>query len=559
MMMRSLCLMISILGLLGLFTACGDDGSSTAGSCVSDLDCSRGYICLNDSCDQLACDGLGDCGTGQICISATNGDSYCSGLECDPTANTGCDPGESCADGLCLPGGVADPCDGVACLGTDTCLDGVCQPVGPGCTDDTQCAAGETCNVETGACAPAGTITTGEACAACEDATECPAGWSCSTIATGKACLPPCTSNNDCATGWSCQTVDPTAGSMACAPAGYKCQGCITDGCPAGQTCNTINGQCYAPQSTCGTCQYDWECGSNGACVKTSDGPRVCMERCSGGTACAADTTCQMDPDDAVEVCKGACEEAGLPCDGQCQGATPFCKNELCVQCTDDTHCSDGGTCDMNGFCTGCGGEQPYYWDGACVQCLEDSHCAEGTICNQQTHACGAEDDVCAQCSDPYPACASVGGEFYCVQCNQDSDCGLGGTCNTATYSCEGGTVTPTDACTSDADCDPGLTGYDLACDTGSGYCYDKNGGCDDVTAFCKGGGDCLDLLSALMGGGGGVPGGLPGMPGGGMTLPGLCPCSIPFLDPSCGDATCLPLGQILGTGSGTESYCFSL
>ena len=74
------------------------------------------------------------------------------------------------------------------------------------------------------------------------------------------------------------------------------------------------------------------------------------------------------------------------------QGGGPRCSLYGEAIVTDvDTHCSDGGTCDANGFCTGCGGEQPYYWDGECVQCLEDSHCAQGTICNQQTKACGAE------------------------------------------------------------------------------------------------------------------------------------------------------------------------
>jgi len=336
----------------------------------------------------------------------------------------------------------------------------------------------------------------------------------------------------------------------------------VLSGCPTQETCNTINGQCYSPQETCGTCQYDWECGDGAACIKTNDGPKVCMARCGDGVACADGATCTADSDTTIEVCSGTCDEASLPCNGACVSPTPFCKTETCVQCLDNTHCADDQTCDTNGFCAGggCASDTPYFWDNQCVQCLEDSHCADGLICNQQTHACGGEDDVCAACEDPYPACAQVGGDFYCVQCTLDEHCGVGGTCNAATYSCEGGTVTPTEACTSDSDCDPGLTGFDLACDTSTGYCYDKNGGCDGVTAFCKGGKECMDLMSALMGGAGGLPGGLPGMPGGGgMTMPGMCACDVPFLDPNCGSATCLPLGDILGGGSGTGNFCFSL
>jgi hypothetical protein len=121
----------------------------------------------------------------------------------------------------------------------------------------------------------------------------------------------------------------------------------------------------------------------------------------------------------------------------------------------------------------------------------------------------------------PYPACTEVNGEFYCVQCTDDTHCGANGVCNLDTYSCEGGTVTPTDPCTGDAECDAGVSGFDLYCGDDE-LCHDKEGGCDDVTAFCLNGNECTDLLSLL--GGGGLPGGLPG--GGGQTLPGVCECT---------------------------------
>ena len=137
------------------------------------------------------------------------------------------------------------------------------------------------------------------------------------------------------------------------------------------------------------------------------------------------------------------------------------------------------------------------------------------------------------------------------------------------TYSCEGGTVTPTDPCTSDADCDAGVSGFDLYCG-GDGLCHDKEGGCDDITAFCLNGKECTDLLSLIGGGalpGGGLPGGLPG--GGGATLPGVCECEpdgspagglpipIPGISGSkdCPDGVvCANIFDLIGGGGGTDS-----
>jgi Cys-rich repeat protein len=564
MMMRSFFWTLSLALLMTLFVACGDD-AGVSGACTDDGDCSRGRVCVNEMCTQLSCVGDGDCDTGQICIGSASG-QFCSGLECNPDAGLMCDVGDVCEDGLCLKEGTPDTpdvtddplCENVTCTEPYVCVSGVCElPASGDCTVDS-CATGEFCNPDTSQCEVVPPVQ-GEACGSCETAEDCPTHYTCQLISTGKACLPPCTSQNDCSTGWTCANED--GGGKACAPSGYKCEGCVINGCAAGETCDTDDGGCHPPTSTCFSCQYDWECGAGAACVKKADGQKVCMDRCGAGIACAQDTTCTLDQDTGIDVCKGACEGAVLPCDDACPDTAPICMNDVCVQCTDDDHCDDGETCDISGFCTSseCSGATPYFWDEQCVQCLEDGHCAEGMLCNTQTHTCGAGGDVCAQCSDPYPACAEVGGEIYCVQCTTDDHCGLGGVCNTATYSCEGGTVTPTDACESDADCDPGLTGFDLGCDTSTGYCYDKDGGCDGITAHCKGGKDCMDLMSLLLGGGGGLPpGGIPGFPGGGSgsTLPGFCECDVPFIS-DCGSATCLPIGELFGGGSG--NYCLSL
>jgi len=235
--------------------------------------------------------------------------------------------------------------------------------------------------------------------------------------------------------------------------------------------------------------------------------------------------------------------------------------------------CSNGQQCDAaTGLCTGsaeCSGTTPILWQGTCVQCVGNSDCDSGESCNQTTKTCAS--GQCASCASPYPACVEIGSDSYCVQCATDADCGLGGTCNVTSYACEGGTTTPTESCQSDADCDPGSSGYTLRCDKPSGYCYAEEGTCDDVTAFCVGTDgkveSCVSLLSIFGGGGA-----LPEIPGGtgGDTIPGFCGCSTSATAPlgNCPNgALCIDFAALLaGLGGGgsvpggaPNAVCFNL
>ena len=445
-----------------------------------------------------------------------------------------CAAGLECVNGQCMaPTGECNP----ACEAGFICDAGACRAcVGDECGQSdctvTGCAAGQVCDATSKTCVPASTA---GACASCTTADDCPAGgWTCVPLSTGQACLPPCTTSDDCTTGWTCF-------NGACAPGGFSCAGCNVDGCTsANDVCDTNTGNCTSPQSQCGACTYDWECGDGNACHSFGPNLSVCVPRCSGGAACPGGANCITDDTSGYKVCepKGTTccfdeNPANCPdtnaCTPACGGGTPHCKLGVCVACLEDAHCPQGQTCNTNnGTCSGggpqCGGGTPHWNEakGTCVQCLNDTHCG-GSVCNPQTNTC--ENDICGTCADPYPACAEVNGEFYCVQCTDDSYCGQGGTCQIDTYSCQGGTVNNPDPCSSDADCDAGVSGFNLACDLDSGFCYDKDGGCDDVTAFCMNGNDCVDFFELLgMAGGGGLPGGLPG--GGGATLPGSCECT---------------------------------
>ncbi|MEE2779792.1 MAG: hypothetical protein VYE15_04655 [Myxococcota bacterium] len=580
-------------GCLLLVTALGacSDGDAELHSCTTETeatDCDRGQICVDGTCQAVECIGVGSCLTSnQICFEGN-----CTALECSATAP--CAPPDVCVDGLCVDQGLGGNCttdtecaSGQVCdVATGQCR--ICEGLECETTEDPcggLCTAAQTCDEATGTCIDAPSNGADWACDPCTTEADCDGGL-CVPLSSGKVCLQGCGSDNDCVTGWSCQ-------AGACAPAGFSCAGCLTDGCSGGQVCNTISGECASPTSACDLCTYDWECGPTQACVKSGPGLRVCKPRCTN-SECPAGTTCTKDSDSNIDICDGGCSEA--PCNPACGGATPHCVNSSCVQCIDDTHCTEAGaTCNtQTGFCEGdgaqCADPTPYFKGGQCVECLNDGHCQVGT-CNVQTGACSTEPggDVCASCDVPYPACTKVGEEWYCVQCTSDEDCGLGGTCDTATYSCSGGTVSAEEPCTTDADCDAGITDYNLKCDAATGYCHDTSGKCDDVTAFCKGGGECLSLLDALMGGagggGGGIPPEFPGMTGTGSTLPGYCKCDSSggledffggFLPGGggggtdvCGDAICLNLGDVLGFaggggggggGGGDEtSVCFDL
>lgn len=553
---------LSGVGLLvaSALGACGDDGSTSGTTaCTLDEQCSTGFVCDGGKCAQLACDNIGDCLNGdQACIETTSG-NYCSAVECGCPNCPQCPVGEVCDNGTCAAPVACS--DANPCPGTDVCDGGSCRPCSgdecPATGDCTTngCPDGQTCNTASGQCETGGGPTA-EGCDSCQVADDCGSGWKCAPLPTGLACLPPCGSGNDCPTGWSCQ-------SGNCTPVSFRCEGCVTAGCGQNQACNPNDNSCIAATPRCGSCGNDWECGEGSACHAG-----VCQKRCAGATcpdggACAANAG-------GVEVCQTACEEQ---CEPACGPSAPICSEGRCVQCEDASDCGNGQQCDVaSGTCSGggeCSGTTPILWQGQCVQCTDNSHCAQGESCNQSTHTCAS--GQCASCAPPYPACVQIGNDSYCVQCSTDEDCGVGGTCNTTSYACEGGTTNPTAECTSDADCDPGASGYTLRCDVPSGVCYSVDGLCDNVTAFCVGSDGnpekCVSLLEIFGGGLGG--GALPPELTGGNTIPGFCGCSYTPAAPlgNCRSGLCIDFGALLaGLGGGgsqpggaPNAVCFDL
>lgn len=504
--------LLTLTSITFVGAACGSDSSSGSKACAKDDDCPTAYICDDGRCAQHACTGNGDCLNGdQSCIEVSGGASFCSAVECGCANCAACPLGETCDNGTCAAATACGPTN--PCTGTDICDNGTCRACsGNECASDctvSGCPQGKTCNQSTKACEDA--TTTVDACTSCTGQGDCPTDWKCVPLASGQACLPPCNTTNDCETGFECQ-------NKICVPSGGRCEGCLLSGCQEGQACNANTHVCGQAVASCGQCTADWECGAGSACKSGQCRERCDGSTCAGGGACTATTS-------NIQVCSEGC--AATECTPACSGATPICDAGKCVQCADNGDCDGGQTCDASGHCTGalnCTAPKPVEWNGTCVECTSNNDC-NGQFCDMTNHVCSASQ--CASCAAPYPACVTIGSDSYCVQCATNEDCGVNGTCNTSTYACEGGTVTPTDKCTQDADCDDGSsTGFVLHCDKPTGLCYDEAGGCDDVTAFCINSAgvqtECRSLLDMFGGGAGGLP---PELTGGG-TIPGNCGCT---------------------------------
>lgn len=545
----SLAVALGALALTG--SGCGDDAKQ-ATPCTGDDSCAFGQICgASGFCEVVPCATDAECPAGnQACITVGASKS-CAVVECGCRTCGQCPAGEECNNGECVLGGGGNTCpNGQAdCGASEVCDAGSCRPCqGAECPqagcETAGCPTGQTCNTVSHQCE--GSTSTAAACDHCANIEACGgAPWKCVPLGGGgSSCLPPCGSNTDCETGWLCQGGN-------CVPSNFRCDGCMKDGCPSGEACNPNSNACEAATAQCASCATDWECGAGMACADNTCVPRCVDGACAGGGSC-------VTSGNQVRVCDGACASACTPA---CSGSTPICDGGTCVQCKDNDDCAVGQTC-AGGACQGqqnCTAPTPIFWNGQCVQCTSNDHCGSGLFCSPTTNTCGS--DVCSSCAAPYPACAQIGDDFYCVQCATDTDCGVGGTCNQQTYACEGGTVTPTAHCASDADCvDPTGT-FDLACKNpgADGYCYDRNGLCDDVTARCTptsldGSGpqaECKSILDSFFGG----AGGLPSLPGAGSAIPGVCSCSSALIFCRSGDVSGICF-DLAGTGKG---FCGSI
>lgn len=198
-----------------------------------------GYYCSTDNQCAAGCycdENVGTCTEAGYCAS----DAECGyGMECDcssscvPVGTATRECGSSCFEVPCP--------DGLVCSADGTC---VAQP--PGCTDDTQCAAG--CFCLNGSC---------EETAICSTDADCPADQHCD--ATRSTCVPgapPPVSHPSCAGEITCNIVPPT-----CAPGTTPL---IQDGCYTGQCADVLLGCDAAP--VCGNLNTESLCLARADC-----------------------------------------------------------------------------------------------------------------------------------------------------------------------------------------------------------------------------------------------------------------------------------------------------
>jgi hypothetical protein len=368
----------------------GDECTGTTdcpGICITELP--GGYCTATCETDE-------DCPESTACIGLGGGFSGCL-VTCDPSATEReCRMGYGCGASMFLPAPI--------------CL--------PGCTDDTDCPMGRSCDPTggregAGACIdPSAMI--GDACVA---SSECPAGGSCFREETSG--IPGGTCGGR---GCDVETNTGCTGDAQCIPAGFRPL-CL-DGCTSDDDCTR----------------------AGLACVTSTTYPdrRYCGAGCTDDAQCSEGRTCHL----GTGLCAPPFDpsELGLAC----STAEGVCEGEACLREVDSgfpgSYCTSVGCDPAMPAMSGCPG------DGVCVDgasgrglCLDG--CETDMDCTRPGYACRPSD-----LSDPMSptACRPA--------CTDDMQCANDGyVCNDGTGLCLApftGTIGA--ACASNAECPGG-------------------------------------------------------------------------------------------------------
>jgi hypothetical protein len=328
------------------------------------------------------------------------------------------------------------------CAAARSCLDAspLCGAVGQTCGQTEQCCgfttgAGE-CEAGGACCRPNGiACTSGDEC--CLGDCTAPSGES-QTFCGGFQCNAagaPCTEGYECCTG-------------ICLAGRCSEQTCLPVGSPCTFNAECCDGQCDNGEVV-GPDPQGEEATPTGTCVATDC--RFDGEPCEGPADCCNDHFC-VEGLTGVMVCSAnLCLPAGTAC-------VPG-ENECC-----------SGTCNDQGFCTGCGrpgapcDAEGDCCDGNCDRSAGECVCySDGIPCEEHTDCCTSNcvDGFCgeADCPPAYKEC--VPGEDTCCAssdqieaCQQDERTGNGDfqCCDFAdcshTVCAEGGPLLPECGCT---------------------------------------------------------------------------------------------------------------
>ena len=329
---------------------------------------------------------------------------------------------------------------------------------------------------------------------------------------------PPCSTFDDCTEGCGgqppCDVQYPGEPGIICCN-GYCRPQCLSGGCPdcqggccdypyvccgGSQCCNPndcCNGQCCPPTYTCcegGCC--DGNCCSDGTC---------CEFECCGDTCCGQDAPCCFNgscvplcddftcPDSETNPCNFGCgceDNTQICCGINCEDPCIFNDGSECLNDGTDVHCPNAGgvTSDVNPIngChdfnlnnNGCGCPDGYkdcglgccpelyccQEDGDCLPpcngggCpCENDNCCTGECCAEQNEVepfgcCDGEYNTCCPgapgncCEGELNTCR----DGHCCDADQSGDPPYYAWCDGR---CEG----TSDPCTSDGNCEPGVS-----------------------------------------------------------------------------------------------------
>jgi hypothetical protein len=304
-------------------TICDPSASSGAAwACGENLRClpfeQTPEVGVCRSCTECEVGKAGQCASGFACRSV-DGCAVCVPGEERP-GGTACETNGQCLSRICLDGFCRGSCPGLAtsqCTANEQCFPatsdglqfGACLPCGE-CDPVAQsgCSPGESCLVQPQGCSVCyveGTKNVGEPCTTF----DCAAGLTC---ANG-VCLGYCDPSDTTTCAYSCSGASALpAGVGICVPCG-ECSPGVSDVCGTQLKCDNYGG-CTVCETNGGSvkegesCQSDFDCGHDLHCFE-----RSCRHYCelaaasSGSDACPVGRTCASEDDTLTALGAGIC------------------------------------------------------------------------------------------------------------------------------------------------------------------------------------------------------------------------------------------------------------
>lgn len=441
------------------------------GTCFSDIDCGPGAVCVLPGAERPEGDppeggaapepAPAPEGTCVVVETVCFSDADCGGrFFCDFNADGGANGGDG--------GAAPPPPDGDRADPIPPQEQGFCRPRIVECFADSDCPAGEICQLPGGTAdlvAPSGECVIPRPVSECESDAQC---------AAGETCVVDCVQDPNCPECDACFFVGTCVAPEVFCGSDAECavdQFCDFSGAAERPACIDENGDnvCDDIVPQLGVCRPLEQTGACAAalcapgttCVETFTGEAVCLadeDRCESELDCAADETCNA----GTEICLPpiGCDPAtGEACLAVCSG---FCVAAP-VSCSSDVDCAEGEVCTFDAAIDG--GARPIIApQGTCQPapptCSADIECGRGETCvNGICEAPAPTGCETIRCVAGTSCVEDATGAGSCVadigECASSEECPQGSTCNAG------------DVCNAPPDCVRGEACVDLC----YGYC----------------------------------------------------------------------------------------